>query len=74
MLDVLAILTRSKAGSKDTEAKEFAVKPSGVPSSLQVVTTVTPVINDPKASRSSRILLIVSISLIVIFLQQCVAN
>jgi hypothetical protein len=66
------MLTKSKAGSKDTEAKEFAVKPNGVPSSLQVVTMVTPVINDPKASRSSRILFIVSISLIAIFLYQAI--
>src|SRR5690606_13404183 len=65
------MLTSNKAGSKDTEAKELAVKPNGVPSSLQVVTTVTPVINDPKASRSSRILFTLSISLIVIFLHQC---
>src|SRR6516225_2779496 len=44
----------SSGGSSDTEVKEFAVTPTGVPSGRTAVTTVTPVANRPKASRSSR--------------------
>ena len=44
----------SSGGSSDTEVKEFAVTPTGAPSGLTAVTTVTPVANRPKASRSSR--------------------
>ena len=35
----------SSGGSSDTEAKELAVTPTGVPSGRIAVTTVTPVAN-----------------------------
>ena len=44
----------SSGGSSDTEVKELAVTPTGVASGRTAVTTVTPVANRPKASRSSR--------------------
>ena len=44
----------SSGGSSDTELKEFAVTPTGSPSGRTAVTTVTPVANSPKASRSCR--------------------
>ena len=37
----------TKGGSNDTDVKELAVKPLGVPSSDVVVTIVTPVTNCP---------------------------
>src|SRR5215217_3040576 len=43
--------TRSNGGSSETEVKEFAVMPRGVPSSSRVVITVTPVTKVPKARR-----------------------
>ena len=49
----MAIETSSNGGSSETEEKELAVKPSGMPSEV-VVTTVTPVMKQPKASRSVR--------------------
>src|SRR6516225_778011 len=51
------MLTSSNAGSSETEENEFAVKPSGWPSSRVVVTIVTPVMKAPNASRSSRVLM-----------------
>src|SRR6516225_4250945 len=52
------MLTSSNAGSSDTDENELAVKPSGLPSSLAVVTIVTPVMNAPNASRNSRVLIL----------------
>ena len=46
--------TSNNGGSSDTDENEFAVKPIGAPASSSAVTTVTPVMNVPKASRSSR--------------------
>src|SRR5215469_3652845 len=51
------MLTSSNAGSSETDENELAVKPSGLPSSLAVVTIVTPVMNAPNASRNSRVLI-----------------
>src|SRR5690625_1254020 len=45
---------RIRGGSSDTEVKQFAVNPRGVPSGSYAVTTVTPVRNVPKRSRSCR--------------------
>src|SRR5262249_14400537 len=50
----LAMQTRISGGSSDTEVKEFAVKPRGVPSGCSVVTTVTPVAKAPRAWRKVR--------------------
>src|ERR1700730_7865407 len=44
----------SKGGSRDTDVNELAVTPNGSPLGRIAVTTVTPVANRPKASRSSR--------------------
>lgn len=49
----LAADQRTKAGSKDTDAKLLAVNPAG-PLTVCVVMTVTPVTKRPKASRKSR--------------------
>src|SRR5215470_11677197 len=49
----LAMHTRTSGGSSDTEVKEFAVKPRGVPSGCSVVTTVTPVAKAPRAWRKA---------------------
>ena len=45
--------TSTSGGSSETEAKELAVKPRGRPSPSTAVTTVTPVMKQPKARRSS---------------------
>ena len=42
----------SNGGSSDTEVKLLAVKPTGFPSSSKLVTMVTPVAKQPKASRN----------------------
>jgi len=44
----------SSGGASETEVKEFAVTPTGVPSGRTPVTTVTPVANRPNASRNPR--------------------
>ena len=44
----------TNGGSSDTDVNEFAVTPTGSPLGFQAVTTVTPVANVPKASRSAR--------------------
>lgn len=54
--DFCDIQTSSIAGSSDTDAKELAVKPIGLCAASSVVTTVTPVVKVPKASRSFCIL------------------
>ena len=41
--------TNNNGGSRDTEVKELAVKPLGVPFSCLVVTKFTPVAKEPKA-------------------------
>ena len=51
--DVLPMQTEMSGGSSDTELKELAVKPAGLPSTV-VVTTVTPVTNAPSAVLKSR--------------------
>ena len=48
--------TNSNGGSRDTEVKELAVKPLGVPFSCLVVTKVTPVAKEPKALRNFELL------------------
>src|ERR1700716_3075846 len=45
---------RINGGSSDTEVNELAVVPTGSPSARTAVSTVTPVANVPKTSRSSR--------------------
>ena len=45
---------RIRGGSSDTEEKELAVSPTGRPCSSRVVTTVTPVAKQPRASRRVR--------------------
>src|SRR5215217_1296975 len=47
------IETSASGGSSETEVKLLAVNPTGV-SPCSVVTTVTPVVKQPKASRSAR--------------------
>jgi len=49
----LAMHTRTRGGSSDTEVNEFAVKPRGVPDASRVVTIVTPVTNAPSAARNA---------------------
>ena len=44
----------SIGGLRETEVKELAVNPLGMPLLSRVVTTVTPVMNVPKALRNSR--------------------
>jgi hypothetical protein len=46
-----AKLHNTKGGSKDTELKELAVKPTKAPSGARAVTMVTPVANRPNARR-----------------------
>jgi hypothetical protein len=50
---VRAKLHSTKGGDRETELKEFAVKPTKVPSLARAVTMVTPVANMPKAPRNS---------------------
>ena len=50
----LAMQTRINGGSSDTEVKEFAVKPTRSAATLRVVMIVTPVANQPSASRKAR--------------------
>jgi hypothetical protein len=44
-------LQSTRGGVSETELKELAVSPKGVPSAARVVTMVTPVANRPKAER-----------------------
>lgn len=53
LADALAMQANTSGGSSDTDVKEFAVKPRGVPSSARVATTVTPVTKLPSAQRNS---------------------
>ena len=58
LLAFLSMLQSTKGGSKDTEQKLLAVIATGVlameSTAHSVVTTVTPVANEPNASRKSR--------------------
>jgi hypothetical protein len=49
----LAIQTRTRGGSSDTDVKEFAVKPRGSASGPIAVTMVTPVRKEPSARLNS---------------------
>src|SRR5215467_2693515 len=51
--EVLARLHSTIGGSRDTELKLFAVRPTSLPSTPRVVTMVTPVANAPRAMRSA---------------------
>ena len=51
--DRLSIQNKTKGGSRETEEKEFAVRPWGMPDWSRVVTTVTPVAKFPKTLRNS---------------------
>jgi hypothetical protein len=46
-------LTNSSGGSSDTDVNEFAVTPTGIPSSAVVVTIVTPVAKQPNIRRNA---------------------
>src|SRR5207248_7198853 len=50
------LLHSTKGGFSDTELKELAVMPCGVPSRSRVVMIVTPVAKEPSALRNSRVL------------------
>src|ERR1700712_3128982 len=52
--EVRARLQSTIGGSSETEEKLFAVKPMSTPPGPDVVTIVTPVAKDPKASRNAR--------------------
>src|SRR5689334_2922469 len=45
--------TSTRGGSSETDVNEFAVMPRGRPSGSVVVTTVTPVRNEPRADRNA---------------------
>src|SRR6266516_5065709 len=49
--------TSTSGGSSDTEVNELAVKPRSSPSGSRVVTTVTPVVNEPAARLKSSTLI-----------------
>ena len=61
--DSLAMHTSNMGGLSDTDVNEFAVKPRGFPSGSVVVTTVTPVVKAPKASRSDLVFVSLMISI-----------
>jgi hypothetical protein len=54
LLDFRSTQINASGGSSDTEVKELAVSPTLRPSAQTVVTTVTPVVKHPKASRNAR--------------------
>src|SRR6185436_3294846 len=50
--DVRSRLHSTIGGSSETELKLLAVRPTSSPSTPRVVTTVTPVVNEPRALRN----------------------
>ena len=50
--DLRARLHSTIGGSSETELKLLAVRPTSSPSTPRVVTTVTPVVNEPRALRN----------------------
>src|SRR6476620_3167916 len=50
--DLRARLHSTIGGSSETELKLLAVRPMSSPSTTRVVTTVTPVVNEPRALRN----------------------
>jgi hypothetical protein len=52
VVEVCAMQTEAKGGSRDTETKELAARPAGSPS-ISAATAATPVGNAAKTLRSS---------------------